>query len=630
MPQEKEEDIILILHEGRQIVENNSDLVNHSLEEVFEILHDLQFEDVRIIWGAIAYLYIKKIDYSSYDGLIKSLKENPPKTMYQEYVVYILQKEYNISVLRLLLEARKLDLSLSSISCVFSNIVFEDPIETNDIIKYLDVICYYNNQTNHLFYMFALFIICRQNIIDVFTAIYNKKNKQYTEFLNLFLEGIYHNSSDVGRKITIFLINQFHTDPYTCELVLKAIHCSIYRDKDIFQNNFSFVLELSENEETWRKIIPIFVSYVQITDDESNIKMDIMKRLKKIPEEEIDDKVIFLKNVSMFTEPKKELKEIIDDIINNITMDSRVLQEICNYYLGILSYGKEGSSEKIIFDQLYKIFINNNYTKEFCQPFFDTLNTLIPYLSKNQQIAWNVFLKFLRGKTDSSIWFSLWIYEQILEIPRSQQIVFDKVESTNFYIFLTKFILYYGDTGNHIMQFIIDITQYISIREIDIYIENCVDEIYSVYPYTSTLIAQEYATGIIPQQKKLAIALIKKHTKFLELQKKKHDIPDFAPSDKRHEVYKDIQLKINRKINKDADEKSLFRHIFSKVVLKYGNKFETTHITKSNKKEYIDQEYSHINFEYELPLTYLRDPLAFYEKRIQIIEDRREFIETDY
>lgn len=624
-----EADIFSVLKRSREIIKGNSALRDIPLENLFNYMSGKYADDMPAVLGVLAYFYIENIDCSSNDRILESIKKKPCEYRYRKYTMFILQKKYHFSVFKLLIDIEKMNLASPIITYFADNIIYEESIPTNKVLEYLDMICNCGQEmANRLLFYYTSFVINKQDFKKVFKLIYCKNDNKYIEFLRLLLNEIYDCAPKKGEELTIEMLNNFSSKIFCLELMLEGLRLSVYTNTEIFSKYFSFILKLTKENYSWKKIIPIFIIYINRENYEDDIKEKILRRLKLISQEDDDVKCVFLTQVAFLSEPRKEIGQIVDNIIdNNIINNSEVLRGVSGYYYKMLSDDEKGDLSELVIEKLYIIFIKNNYTNENYKNFFDSVIDVLNMLKKNQKVVWNFFLKSFKGKSSSCLWFSLGIYEYILERPLLSTLADAKLENAKLYIYIIKFILFFGTGGEQIVKFIFDVVKFIPKERMDLYVGECATEMYSVYPYTSARLANEYKNGNYQQQITLAKLLNKKHALFIKAQEKRLSVPDFNPSLKFHEINNDIRNQINMEINKAADEKSIFSQIFPKVVLKYGNKVDVVKRSQHNTVEHVDMEYSCIKFEYEMPMLYMRDPVDFIVRCNRIIKERGEFVE---
>ena len=93
------------------------------------------------------------------------------------------------------------------------------------------------------------------------------------------------------------------------------------------------------------------------------------------------------------------------------------------------------------------------------------------------------------------------------------------------------------------------------------------------------------------------------------------------PSVEHQHIYHKAQLEINHKIRAKAKEQSFFAQFFPMQCLKYGAR--SAHVVRGSKGEKFFQSapYQHIKQEYELPSTYVNDPVKFAMQRQTFLEE---------
>lgn len=90
----------------------------------------------------------------------------------------------------------------------------------------------------------------------------------------------------------------------------------------------------------------------------------------------------------------------------------------------------------------------------------------------------------------------------------------------------------------------------------------------------------------------------------------KYDMEIFKPDTRRIIEYRKMQLKQNKKMNKEVSKYSFLADIFKSNTILYGRKYGIAVATKDSKKVSIDKLHEY-KYEYPLPLEYILDPVEY-------------------
>lgn len=105
-------------------------------------------------------------------------------------------------------------------------------------------------------------------------------------------------------------------------------------------------------------------------------------------------------------------------------------------------------------------------------------------------------------------------------------------------------------------------------------------------------------------------------SKILEYNKEeniKYGLEIFKPNSRRMIEYRKMQLKQNKKINKEAKKYSFLADVFKSNTILYGRKYGVAVSTKDSKKVSVNKLHE-FKYEYPLPLEYVLDPVEYLKK----------------
>ena len=90
----------------------------------------------------------------------------------------------------------------------------------------------------------------------------------------------------------------------------------------------------------------------------------------------------------------------------------------------------------------------------------------------------------------------------------------------------------------------------------------------------------------------------------------KYDMEIFKPDTRRMIEYRKMQLKQNKKMNKEASKYSFLANMFKSNTILYGRRYGIAVVTKDSKKVSVDKLHEY-KYEYPLPLEYILDPVEY-------------------
>ena len=134
------EEIEQVLRVGKQILLERPALLEMSLQEVITELDDGSQEMIHNRWGVAAWLVVKSIRSFELSNLVNQLSEIESGILTYEYTGYLLQKEYQINMEELILEAERQGKFDKIVSYVSENLIFESEIHEDCLLRMLGML----------------------------------------------------------------------------------------------------------------------------------------------------------------------------------------------------------------------------------------------------------------------------------------------------------------------------------------------------------------------------------------------------------------------------------------------------------------------------------------------------------
>ena len=144
----------------------------------------------------------------------------------------------------------------------------------------------------------------------------------------------------------------------------------------------------------------------------------------------------------------------------------------------------------------------------------------------------------------------------------------------------------------------------------------CDTKIVKMYDYS-----KEHFNDLSPEQKRLAQTIIESFESRLEKQKVVKSIKDMNPSFDHQRIILKAQNALNRNQLEKAEAMSFLGDLFPKQKMKYGKRISYVINQKHGVKEFQESSYQSISHSVFLPMQYVIDPIAFYEKRLGFFQE---------
>ena len=632
--------IVKFVEEGFNLYKTDPKLKRLSIDEILDKFSDNNEEYQGSRWGLAAYVFLDKITDFSYDGLIKTLVHGTKKQdILCQCISYILQKKYDISVVHLLIEANKKGLSKQILSYVAYNIAFEKQLIKEEVLEFLEIVYALSDDAiHHMLWSYWMLISNNKMTMVIFQDLKDVNNDIVKRFMPLVCRAAYEEDINLGDNIVIELLSNLKKDNFFITAVCYGLKLSLQHEVKVFENNFSIVNELSNDYVSFKEMIPVLVDYIQCSSQDTLIRDNILLKLKSIKNMSADIRKQFLSSVFFKRNIDSELIQILEELVRlNFNKDKEALKLIDNYYFYRMSDGNISSQE--ILNILNEIFLANGYKLENFRDFFHIFSNTLCEIGKNQQNLWNKFFDSILQCEDENFAFSLGLYETVINVNISNVIISDKYMNFDSIILIIKLIIYYSViNAKKDCILVFELSKFVKASQEELYVSICTNELFKQYPYTSYEVANEYKHNKYDKssmlQVKIAESIMNKYEKNRIIYEQTwKDMPDFRIPEKQQLIYQRIQLEQNKKINMEADKKSIFMQILSpnKAILKYGTRIANIHTFSQEEAEkgYNTTDYVKLEIKAELPLFYLTEPVNWFQYRKQLLQQRRDYIETN-
>ncbi|HDK7168505.1 TPA: hypothetical protein PTV44_002387 [Clostridium botulinum] len=143
-----------------------------------------------------------------------------------------------------------------------------------------------------------------------------------------------------------------------------------------------------------------------------------------------------------------------------------------------------------------------------------------------------------------------------------------------------------------------------------------IDKVYYNYP-GKTIEQFNTITELTSYQKLLKKAVILENEKRLKENITKKSIPDLRPSNRRILEYRLAQDKKQNELIKESEKESVLYKLIRKQTIKYGKRYSSV-ITNNGYAHIEENSFHKFEYEYELPIVYLLNPLKHYLDEMEL------------
>ena len=596
------------------LISENPTLLSMSTDQIFDELDDGTDKMRHIRWGVMTRAKMRELKSFETQDIIDFLLAIEEHNLLAEYIGFILQSEYDISLLELLLEAYQQGVQKQILPFAKECIEYEKDCFIGQIDIILELIDNIGEGLDRNLFLngYAYLVVSKKKetlILEKYTSDYTKALEQL--IVRIATE-LYSKKRETAEKWLDIFLNEKSEH---CRLMgVEFLHRSIFLDCKSFENYFEFVeANFCDNKVLWEALIPVYAQYL-LNKNNDLYKESVKKRLYEIKDSYLREKRIFLQSIMYYIQKSQDIVDVIDKITNvSFEKDSQILQQL-DYYLEYKF--KEDTNTAI--KKLYDIYNINLY--KFNEQFLALLPrtcSLMKQQIKNIMTFWCD--KYLYGKIKEFllsldifahvIKFEDWIY--LFELGKmTKKELLDILEG----------ILLFTFNEKRIVDLVFGISAYI--KDKDFFFEYCRDNIYVNYAGKLIENAFIYAKSENEYQSDLAYRLVEYH----EFYKKKiqlgYEDKDFIPPIERQRIYQELRFEQNRKINEQAEKNSVFANIIQSRKMKYGKRVAFVQINRNGEFCYNVSEYENHIVKRELPCDFINDPIKYKHLKEEYLRKR--------
>lgn len=618
-----------VLERGKEILLARPELADMSLSDIIEELNDGTQEMIRVRWGVAAWVVVKSTSNFELQTIIDQLSDIKSGTLTYEYAGYLLMTEYGINLEELLLHAEKCNKFDNIVPYVIENLKYEMEMYEDNVMPILDMM---ENHLEHNIYHSFLRNYAKH--IEAFIAqglvveqLGTVTKQVHYDLMHYLWAGWYACNAEEASKSVDWLLETENI--WSKKAAIDCIDISIYYDRTVFQKHFAQIENMiSESNEFWIIIIPLFTKYIMTTNESLKNNSDrignqVLKYLERIPNESQDAKYSFLESAQYPNGIAESLQTIINDTLSqSFCKDQRILNALDHY---LYTQFPEGAWHETL-QTMKNVFLANRYFGDY-EDFFHAMNLLRTKLKKySSSITLQAINNILSGDL-GQLFFGLGL---LVEFGDIQSLFQDKEKNPEIaqvpvltnpqMIQLMKAIFYYWADSKRVCDMAFQLLNF-SNDSNELYTTFCMEEIFKNYPATMYETAKQYDNSGPDLYLHLSKLVIEKYDRQLSDKQRSYQINDLRPSQEHDYIYRKAIIEQNRRINKQAEEESVFRQLFKTRMLKYGVRSAFIVKGRKNEKFYQVHPYARIEHKVELPMQYICDPVEFSLNRQAYIKE---------
>ena len=608
-------DIDRSLLKAKQILDDYPDLYNKTTDEILDIYEN----DKKMLhdrWSIAAYVLLSRIQNYEPLYLIQNLPDREFAPLLFDYAGYILQNEHSVDFENLIIESDKYGKFNIIIKYAVHNLKYNKNFNSDNITALVDIIYKNNNEDNsrYLISEYAKHIINCKAYLNVIEKIPKIRNTSEYYLLKNVASDWYKNDNNQADKYCECCLAS--DEILEQRLAIYYLSYSIYYDTVFFEKHITDIDRLYDvDNEIKKDIIALFISYLVINKGKNQTCQNIiMKRMETLPTDSSDIKATFIDRISYIDKVPDYLIYIYMDIIQRPLSDKTVLTNISSFlYMEI-----KRKTFRDPLQDLLTIFKANDYTANY-DSFFSIFSSVFSELNEQNKYITEQALIHIVSSDINEVFFGLGLIENtsdVLICINELDLSFTEEQILQ----IIKALLYFSHNTNLVCGMVFALFKCAK-QELTVYSQFCLYEVFENYPVKMYDYSKEHFNDLSPEQKRLAQTIIESFESRLEKQKVVKSIKDMNPSFDHQRIILKAQNALNRNQLEKAEAMSFLGDLFPKQKMKYGKRISYVINQKHGVKEFQESSYQSISHSVFLPMQYVSDPIAFYEKKASFFQE---------
>lgn len=610
------------LAEGKKILNARPELRRMGIDAVLDELNDGTQEMIHNRWGTAAWIIVESIPDMKTSVLVEHLASKVSGLLTDQYVGYLLQKEYHINLELLVLEAERRGQYENIVYYVLENLQYQEKYEFENLLPLLEMLEHHSNHNTYsqfLHYYSRHISNCKafKNVADTIGEL--KTQVQYDLMCQLKRLWYRENVTQANAQLRFYTSQQ---GEWNKRIAVEFIGESLYYDISTFEQYFPQLKMMSiEHSDLWNQMIPVFVEYVRLKEHEEALRdviEQVLQELERIPNDTEKTTHVFIAAFVRSENFSEHLSSIYQEIISRPFENKRIPYNLIDHYY--YRQVKNGSIEQCLQD-LQTLFHANGIYAGYSS-FFDGFDLTVSELSKGSADMTGYALNCMLTNNLDQVFFGMGLFVKIGNL----QVYLSKSETERIFLSdvqlvrLMKGLLYYTINSKVICCAVFQLLA-LSKDECTKFFQFCMEEVYANYPATLYKISSEYLTTDNEKQNRLAELVRREYEQLLAEQEKVRAVKDLHPSHEHQLIIRKAQMTRNREMNKKVNEQSILGQFFPSRKMKYG--VRNAYIVKlsKNQKQVRESEYQHITHTMEIPMTSVYNPVEFEMNRMACFKE---------
>ncbi|MBD5528716.1 MAG: hypothetical protein HDR02_09995, partial [Lachnospiraceae bacterium] len=246
-----------------RIINENPTLLEMSTDQIFDELDDGTEEMIHARWGVMVRVKMQELKSLRYEDIIEFLLTLNGHDLLSEYVGFILQSEYGISLLELLLESYQKGFHNHILKIVVACVEYEENCLIHKIDELLRIIENFSEDSDKDMFVngYAVLVVRKKKETSILKKYVSKYSNALKSLIGKIEIELYRNQSENAEKWLDIYLNE---ESEHCKLMgIDFLYRSTFGSGQAFEKYFKFVETVfCENEVLWENLIPVYVQYL--------------------------------------------------------------------------------------------------------------------------------------------------------------------------------------------------------------------------------------------------------------------------------------------------------------------------------------------------------------------------------
>ena len=403
------EDVKRMFMDPDKIIQSRPELLSMDIDEIFDELNDGTQEMIHNRWGVMTRVKMQELQSIDNEKIIDFLLDVKERNLLCEYIGFILQYEYGVGLLALLLNAYERGVHNEIIPFVEQCIDYEEECfveRLDDILEILNSLTKENEKFSFI-YNYSELVVRKEKEEVIFYKYLEDFSETLSQIVYQIGSRLFSIRKEVAEKwLEIFLEKDSKT--YR-NMGISFVERSLYVDVSIFEKHFLFLENISSDTELWKQLIPLYTCYISM-NCKKKYEEDVNNHLKMLKEGTVEEKRICIQSLELKVKESEICKEIMDILLDNsFEKDNQILNGIDYYFEDFFARDSMSAIKK-----LYKTYEINKFGNN--DHFIETLPCTMKELKKHQSQIVNIWWENFMHGSDEAFFLSIEIFCKALSI----------------------------------------------------------------------------------------------------------------------------------------------------------------------------------------------------------------------